>query len=67
MYKYFFPYERIALRSYPPKKKGIFTGLWNKNSMRFEYFLGFKESKNRHGYEAYRLFKRSSYNKCFEI
>lgn len=54
---YFFPAEVILKLEKPPIKKLFLTGLWNKNSLRYEWFLFFNKSKTRFGYTAIRLLK----------
>lgn len=63
MKKYFFPLEKIETLSYPPERKWFLTGLWNKNSMRYEWFMGFKKAYNRLGYTAYRIVRSDYWNK----
>jgi len=65
MKRYFFSKDNIDNLSYPPKKKWIWTGLWNKNSMRYEWFWWFRKSHTRLGYEAYR-FTDSDYFMTFK-
>lgn len=60
--RYFF--QKNIIENLQLNRKGFFTGIWNKNSLKYEWFLFFQKASSKFGYYAYR-FTKSDYFKNF--